>query len=164
MGDVVCRQLGFPHGSRIDPLTAPAPPPIPEGALSPYSTYDYDYDAPTEEPEEPVERFWLNSVTCNGPESQLVDCNLGQGFLNSNEGCRFSPNRIHIACRKFAIVEALEAVTTPGAGTLCRLRMHSVHRAERSRLCCWMRQAFHACRRSHAWHSFHLTYHDGVEL
>ena len=155
VADVVCRQLGFPHGTRIDPLTAQAPPPMPEGAPSPYSTYYYtyyyDYDTPTEEAEEPVDRFWLSSVTCNGPESQLVDCNLGPGFRNNNAGCRFRPHRIHIACRQFAVVEALEAVTTPGAGTLSRLRMHWVHRPERSRLCSWMRQVFHVFRHSHAW-------------
>ena len=145
VADVVCRQLGFPHGTRVDPLTAQRPPLTPDGTPSLFSTdyytdyytYVYDYDPPTEEAEEPAERFWLSSVACAGPEAQLVDCNLGRGFRDNNAGCQFRPHRIHIACRQFAVVEALEAVTTPGAGRLCRLRMHSVPRTKRSQLCSW---------------------------
>ena len=118
VADVVCRQLGFPHGTRVDPLTARPPPP--EQAPSPYSSYYYsyyyDYGSATEEAEEPVERFWLSEVTCSGPEGRLIDCDLGPGFRNNNAGCRFNPHRIHIACRQFPVVEALEAITTPGAG------------------------------------------------
>eukprot|EP00892_Ulva_mutabilis_P005899 jgi/Ulvmu1/3681/UM017_0097.1 len=119
VADVVCRQLGFPHGTRVDPLTARPPPPVDEDAApSPYSTYYYsyfyDYTA-AEEAEEPVDRYWLSSVMCNGPEARLIDCDLGRGFRNNNAGCRFRPNRIHIACRQFPVVEALEEITTPDA-------------------------------------------------
>ena len=125
VADVVCRQLGFPHGTRIDPLPAQAPPPsLSDGeGPSPYTTdYDstYDYNNNIDEAEEPVDRFWLSEVTCSGPEARLVDCDLGLGFRNFNDGCSFtftsSPHRIHIACRQFPVVEALEEVTTPDAG------------------------------------------------
>ena len=124
VADVVCRQLGFPHGTRIDPLTSRPPPSSPLGgeAPSPYSTYYfpsyYDADYLTEEAEEPVDRFWLSEVTCSGPEERLIDCGLGEGFRNNNAGCRSSPHRIHIACRQFPVVEALEEVKTPDAGAL----------------------------------------------
>ena len=110
VADVVCRQLGFPHGTRVDPLTAQ--PPSTE-APSPFNA---DNRPPAEEAEEPVERFWLRDVACSGPEGRLVDCNLGQGFRNNNAGCSSNPHRIHAACRQFPVVEALEAITTPGAG------------------------------------------------
>ena len=129
MADVVCWQLGFPHGTRIDPLTARTPPSMPEGAPSPYSTnhytYYYEYDPTMEDAVEPVESFWLSSVACGGPEARLVDCNIGPGFLNNNSGCRSRPHRIYVACRQFAVVEALEASTTPGAGLFLRLCTHS---------------------------------------
>ena len=123
VADVVCRQLGFPHGTRIDPLTSRPPPSPPDGeAPSPYTTYYYssyyDYDSITEEAEEPVDRFWLSEVTCSGPEGRLIDCDLGEGFRNNNAGCSSRPHRIHIACRQFPVVEALEEVTTPDAGAL----------------------------------------------
>ena len=110
VADVVCRQLGFPHGTRVDPLTAQ--PPSTE-APSPFNA---DNRPPAEEAEEPVERFWLSDVACSGLEGRLVECNLGQGFRNNNAGCSSNPHRIHVACRQFPVVEALEAVTTPGAG------------------------------------------------
>eukprot|EP00892_Ulva_mutabilis_P007291 jgi/Ulvmu1/4934/UM204_0006.1 len=121
VADVVCRQLGFPHGTRVDPLTARPPPPTPDPdvAPSPYSSYYYgnyyDYSSITEEAEEPVDRFWLSSVMCNGPEGRLIDCDLGQGFRNNNAGCNSRPHRIHIACRQFPVVEALEEITSDGA-------------------------------------------------
>ena len=125
VADVACRQLGFPHGTRVDPLTSRPPPPSQSDgeASSPYATYYisyFDNSDTTEEAEESVDRFWLTQVTCSGPEGRLIDCNLGQGFLDNDTvgpGCRFEPHRIHIACRQFPVVEALEAVTTPDAGT-----------------------------------------------
>ena len=126
VADVVCRQLGFPHGTRIDPLTSrpppsPSPSSPPDGEAPPpystdYSSSYYDYAPITEEAEEPVERFWLSEVTCSGPEERLIDCNLDEGFRNNFDDCRSNRHRIHIACRQFPVVEALEEITTPDAG------------------------------------------------
>lgn len=114
---VACRQLGFPHGTRVDPLTAW--PPRPESAEHTYSPYDYlrdDYDneVPVEEAQEPVELYWLSRVLCAGPEENVIDCDLGKGF--QRDDCRANPHRIHVACRQFPVAEALEKVVTPGAG------------------------------------------------
>ena len=121
VADVVCRQLGFPHGTRIDPLTATPPPPVPEDSEGPFRRRyysDFYTDSLEEEAEEPVERFWLTNVACSGVEGRLLDCDLGPGFLNNNTGCRLTPHRMHIACRQFPVVEALEALTDPDAGAL----------------------------------------------
>lgn len=117
VADVVCRQLGFLHGTRVDPLTAraPAPEDVDQKTYSNYFYVPYDLDA-TEEAEEPVNRFWLNSVACTGPELALAECNLGDGFLDNNAECQSEPTRLHIACRQFPVVEALEAITASGAG------------------------------------------------
>ena len=128
MADVVCRQLGFPHGTRVDPLTSrPRRPARGDGnSSSPdtgttdyYYTSDYGVFAP-EEAVEPVERFWLSEVACSGPEGRLIDCDLGPGFRNNNAGCSGNPHRIHVACRQFPVVEALEAEADPGAGACNR--------------------------------------------
>ena len=124
VADVVCRQLGFPHGTRVDPLTTQPPPPSPADGEAPpplftpfYDPIYYDYsDTVAEEAEEPVDRFWLSEVICGGPEGRLIDCNLGEGLRDSNASCGNRPHRLHIACRQFPIAEALEAVTTPEAG------------------------------------------------
>ena len=124
VADVVCRQLGFPHGNRVDPLAARPPPRAPADgeAPIPYSTlyfasYYEDRSIP-EEAEEPVDRFWLSDVTCSGPEGRLTDCDLGPGFRNNNTGCGTRPHRIHVACRHFPVVEALEALSDPEAGAV----------------------------------------------
>lgn len=109
-GDVVCRQLGFPHGTTVDPSSNPLPP-VDDGY---YSSYDPD----VEEATEAQERFWLNQVTCRGPEERLVDCDIGQGFRPRNAGCPALAQRLTVACRTFAVSEALEDVTTPGAGAI----------------------------------------------
>ena len=114
IGNVVCRQLGFPHGSTIDP-TANSPDPGPdEYTYLPFGVFR-DYDN-IEEAEEQQARFWLNGVTCRGPEERLVDCDLGAGFQQDNAGCSSPVLRVTVACRTFPIVEALESVTTPAAG------------------------------------------------
>ena len=120
VADVVCRQLGFPHGTRVDPFN-PLPPPG-EQALSPDGSY-YDTDSDEdrsdiEEAEEPCERFWLEELglTCTGPEARLIDCDLGEGFRRNSADCRLRAPRFHVACRQFPVA-AFEAITTPDAGT-----------------------------------------------
>eukprot|EP00892_Ulva_mutabilis_P004968 jgi/Ulvmu1/2843/UM144_0008.1 len=107
VADVVCRQLGFPHGTEVDPSTNP-PDRDP-------NERDYSYTAETDEAEEPQERFWLSEASCRGPEAMLTECDLGQGFRRRNAGCTRNPSRLTVACRTFAVSEALEDVTTPGA-------------------------------------------------
>ena len=125
VADVVCRQLGFPHGTRVDPLVPRPQLPAPGEAPPTDSPIYYEYFT-TEETEEPLERFWLTDpdVRCSGPETRLIDCDLrsgpraGPGFLNNSEGCESRPHRIHIACRQFPVADALEAVTDPEAGAI----------------------------------------------
>lgn len=109
---VVCRQLGFPYATRVDPLT-----PLPQDQIPPRSTFEGPVEA-----EEPEDRFWLydGDLECRGPEERLVDCDVGAGFTEaSNERCLGDPtyHRLHVACRQFPVPEALEGVTTPGAGS-----------------------------------------------
>lgn len=121
-GDVVCRQLGFPHGTTIDSTTnLPDPPPEEYTYIEFGVVPDYDI---IDEAREPVERFWLNGVNCRGPEQRLIDCDLGQGFQQGNAGCEGSTLRLTVACRTFPIVEALENVTTPGAIPQCSFIPH----------------------------------------
>lgn len=120
VGDVVCRQLGFPHGTMVDPSVNPA------GADRDIVVrYDYDNNfllQDAEEAEEPVDRYWLETVSCRGSEDMLLDCELGNGLLDADdddsECIRFRTTRLTVACRMFPIIAALEAVTTPGAGAL----------------------------------------------
>eukprot|EP00892_Ulva_mutabilis_P004965 jgi/Ulvmu1/2840/UM144_0005.1 len=105
--DVVCRQLGFPHGTHVDPSTNP-PDRDP-------NERDDSYTAEPDEAEEPQERFWLSEASCRGPEAMLTECDLGQGFRRRNAGCTRNPSRLTVACRTFPVSEALEDVTTPGA-------------------------------------------------
>ena len=115
--DVICRQLGFPHGTLVDPLTNPADR---ETTPNDYGGYDYSpYIPDEEEASEEQERFWLNRVQCRGPEEKLLDCDLGQGFRTNNGGCTGNRVvRLTVACRTFPVTEALEDVTTPGAGAV----------------------------------------------
>lgn len=131
--DVICRQLGFPHGTPVDPYTpvkkrdtpdfgalppaAFGPAPVPAIAYS-GSYYGYDYsDDVAEESDMPAGRFWLSDVRCNGPEKTLNDCNLGAGYRSANRGCQNNDvGRMAVACRQFAVAAAAEEVTTPGAG------------------------------------------------
>ena len=111
VADVVCRQLGFPHGTVVAPYTIPPDEQRVAERFGPYTPQE-------EEAEESQERFWLNRVSCFGPEDKLVDCDRGAGFRTDNAGCRGRPLRFTVACRTFPVPEALESVTTPGAGAL----------------------------------------------
>ena len=107
LADVICRQLGFPHGTVVQ-------------ANIPFNRSETTFGAGTEEADEPQDRFWLfaSQARCLGPEAQVVDCDLSPGFRDNNSGCRNNPTRLTVACRTFAVPEALEAVTTPGAGMI----------------------------------------------
>ena len=110
VADVVCRQLGYPHGTPVEPLSNRADPAGTDG--------DYTFTPPeplTEEAEEPQGRFWLSQAACRGTEDKLLDCDLGPGFRRGNAGCTDSPVRLTVACRTFPVPAALESVVTPGA-------------------------------------------------
>ena len=111
VADVVCRQLGFPHGTPVQPLSNRADP-----AGSDYGDYTYTpYEPITEEAEEPQGRFWLSRAACRGTEDGLLDCDLRPGFRRGNAGCTGSAVRMTVACRSFPVPAALESVVTPGA-------------------------------------------------
>eukprot|EP00892_Ulva_mutabilis_P012290 jgi/Ulvmu1/9433/UM051_0061.1 len=110
--DVVCRQLGFPYGSIVDPSVNPRDP-------EPDDDFMFPYDP--DEADEAAQLIWLGLFTCRGPEAAVLDCDIGSGFFGRDFGCPRgrgrvqAPTRFSVACRQFPIVEALEAVTTPGA-------------------------------------------------
>ena len=107
VADVVCRQLGFPHGTIVPALSN-----LPDSV----ERYSDGYSGPTEESEEPQGRFWLSRVACRGPEETLLDCDLGPGLRDANRGCEGQRERLNLACRSFPVPEALEALVSPGAG------------------------------------------------
>lgn len=115
--DVVCRQLGFPYATPVDSFIARPEP-------------DYgNFDSPpfprfAEEAEEESEIFWLRGVQCGGLEEELSECDLGSGF-RAVSGC--DQDRLHVACRKFAVEAALEAEVTPGAGVLPRVCVNRMY-------------------------------------
>ena len=78
-----------------------------------------------------------------------MDCDIRPGFRTANEGCTgTSVTRFQAACRQFAVSEALEDVTTPGAGVsrsqLARTnaRLHGVHTVYLHRLHVHMATSF----------------------
>ena len=62
----------------------------------------------------------LAGVQCRGIEAAVTECNTGQGFLTNTTECpldgRTISLQLHAACRQFPVLEALEALKTPGAG------------------------------------------------
>ena len=95
--DVVCRQLGFAQGT---PVNGGEP----------------EVDNFAEESEVPSDTTWLAGVRCRGHEATLTDClgNDDGGFLDGSGG-NICSRRLHVACRQFAVEEALEQ-PAPAAG------------------------------------------------
>ena len=60
-----------------------------------------------EEADEPQERYWLARAICNGREEQLLDCRLGDGFLDEDAEYQECPPefsvRLTVACRMFPV-------------------------------------------------------------
>eukprot|EP00892_Ulva_mutabilis_P001478 jgi/Ulvmu1/11330/UM074_0045.1 len=116
VADVVCRQIGFPHGSAVDGLASRQDDPQ---DLSYYAYLDSSFDRSEEEAQEAQERFWLAEVECRGSEARLIDCASRGGFLRRSEDCvRFgfgNSLRVHVACHQFAV--APEAAPEETAGT-----------------------------------------------
>lgn len=82
-----------------------------------------------------AESVFLSSVECQGTEAAVSECDLDQGFLTNTTACPlgdyeddlgFGTLQLHVACRQFPVLEALEAVTTPGAGTHIRCQCHLI--------------------------------------
>lgn len=138
--DVVCRQLGFLHGTALLPGGNPSMP-VPRRSTNcdyDYDSYDDDCDYYNiflsdyrrerrmiyiEEALPPVDVVWLDGSTtpeCFGPEERLVDCDLGLGVTDGTSP-RLNRGRLTVACRQFAVEAAMEAVTTPGAGVTLRV-------------------------------------------
>ena len=127
VADVACRQLGFPHGTPVDPTANPRTGP---GVYDLYSYYYIDYSLTGEESIEPSPGTWLDEFACQGTEESILDCPITFSLRNDysfTRGCDFS-SRITVVCRTFAVPEALEAVTTPGAGVFSRSLSHSFQR------------------------------------
>lgn len=90
--DVVCRQLGFPHGTPEGPIGNSA-----AGVAG-------------------EEGFVIGYVACRGVEQRISNCRLAPGLASGGSACMAKPARLRAACRKFPVAEALERVVTPGAG------------------------------------------------
>lgn len=105
---VVCRQMGFRYGLRIDSSINPA------GADEDILEYDALEEnfalTGAEEADEPQERYWIDGADCNGREERLLDCDLGDGFLDEDEEYQQCPEefsvRMTVACRMFPITAA----------------------------------------------------------
>ena len=74
----------------------------------------------------------LSNVECRGTEERVTECDIGAGFLANTTECPIDASdygartlQLHVACRRFPVAEALEAVTTPGAG----VHLHILHSA-----------------------------------
>ena len=97
--------MGFPHGLNIDHTVNPAE--ADEDILE-YGAHDRNFAfTDAEEAEEPQERYWLGQAMCMGTEEQLLDCNVGNGFLDEDTDFQECPRagtfRLTVACRMFPI-------------------------------------------------------------
>lgn len=106
VADVVCRQLGFPFGNPVDGDFA-----FDDDGTNEPETFD--------ESEIVSDTVWLFGATCRGPEDNLSDC-LGDYYDGFSDGTSTRPctRRLHIACRQFAVDDALEE-TSGTAGAPC---------------------------------------------
>lgn len=115
--DVICRQLGFPHGSVIDTLN---PEPF-EGDSDRGSDRHQQFPVEGLVESQTEGRVWLGGVQCAGREDRVLECELQPpGFIPDAQTC-FDAGakgrvRLVVACRKFPVEAALEAERTPGAG------------------------------------------------
>ena len=115
VADVVCRQLGFPHGTSVDPTSNPRAGP---DATDLYTYYIIDYSLTGEESMEPSAGTWLDAFACQGTEERVLDCPVTLSIRNDYAFTRETDFdlRLTVVCRSFAVPEALEEVTTAGAG------------------------------------------------
>jgi len=123
VADTVCRQLGFPHGnivSNIDPI---------DDRDYRYPNY-VDIDGLVESEEYGPGDAWVNFMSCDGDEQELLECGV-RFFRQGRRACidclgsscgsnDYSGQNaeLEVACRQFSVEEAAEAVVTPGAGAL----------------------------------------------
>lgn len=110
---VVCRQLGFPHGTRVDPSINPAEADRDILVIEEYAANFALRDA--DEAEEPIGRYWLSRTDCEGTEEQLLDCDLAGGFIATNaQNARCfvaagESSRYTVECRMFPLPGTVEA-------------------------------------------------------
>eukprot|EP00892_Ulva_mutabilis_P002672 jgi/Ulvmu1/12405/UM009_0052.1 len=114
VSDVVCRQLGFPHGTVVEPTANPRTGP---GVYDLYSYFYLDYGADSEENQLPSDAFVVNEFNCQGTEDRVLDCGHDAFGLRSTDyiGLDCADSRLTVVCRSFSVPEALEDVNTPGA-------------------------------------------------
>lgn len=116
--DVVCRQIGFPYATLIDPIETAT-----DETYADPGDYGYDYSfraaGEYEEGGDESARIWFRApdVRCRGTERRLLDCDVPAEFGVAPGRCGGDlPVRLHVACRQFPVEEALESVGTDGAG------------------------------------------------
>ena len=104
---VVCRQLGFPHGSMVDPSVNPAEA---DRDILVAEAFEANFALNSaDEAEQPIHQYWLAQTRCNGTEQQLVDCDLLGGFIatdDQDERCFISAgllSRFTVECRMFPL-------------------------------------------------------------
>lgn len=100
--DVICRQLGFPHGTLEMPRAGGT------GGVA------------------GVGGFVIGDVACRGVEERIGECRIApERAGGSGSACMRKAARLRVACRKFPVAEALESVVTPGAGAVATHALHA---------------------------------------